>query len=82
MKLEEDLQSLIGLLSNVTDAYTAALFVPRESGGPLRLRACHSLSDHVLKDREIEVGQGLARGIGGGNTPALEERAQVSIHHP
>ncbi len=59
MKLEEDLQSLIGLLSNVTDAYTAALFVPRESGGPLRLRACHSLSDHVLKDREIEVGQGL-----------------------
>ncbi len=59
MKLEEDLQSLIGLLSNVTDAYTAALFVPRESDGPLRLRASHSLSDHVLKDREIEVGQGL-----------------------
>ena len=59
MKLEEDLQSLIGLLSNVTDAYTAALFVPRESGGPLRLCASHSLSDHVLKDREIEVGRGL-----------------------
>lgn len=59
MKLEEDLQSLIGLLSNVTDAYTAALFVPRESGGPLRICASHSLSDHVLKDREIEVGRGL-----------------------
>lgn len=59
MRLEQDLLSLIDLLSNTTDAYTAALFLPRESDGRLQLRACHTLSDHVPPDLLIEVGQGL-----------------------
>ncbi|MFQ5915003.1 MAG: GAF domain-containing protein [Nitrospinota bacterium] len=59
MRLEEDLLSLVDLLSNVTDAYTAALFFPRELDGRLQLRNCHTLSDHVPRNLVIDVGQGL-----------------------
>ncbi|MEE8111078.1 MAG: GAF domain-containing protein [bacterium] len=59
MRLEEDLLSLVDLLSNVTDAYTAALFLPRESDGRLQLRACHTLSDYVPADLVLDAGQGL-----------------------
>lgn len=59
MRLDQDLLSLVDLVSNVTDAYTAALFLPQESGGVLKLRAVHTLSDHLRKDLEIHVGQGL-----------------------
>jgi diguanylate cyclase (GGDEF)-like protein len=59
MRLKEDLLSLIDLLSNVTDAFTAALFIPDGPGGGLRIAACHTLSDHVPADLVIEIGQGL-----------------------
>ena len=59
MRLDEDLLSLVELVSNVTDAYTAALFLPLESDEDLQLRAAHTLSDHLHQDLTIQVGQGL-----------------------
>jgi transcriptional regulator with GAF, ATPase, and Fis domain len=57
--LQENLDSLIRLVSNVTDAFTAALFLPDETGSYLKLTSFHSLSYHIQRDVTIGIGHGL-----------------------
>ncbi len=59
MKFEQDFQSLIELVSNVTDAFTAGVFLPSPAEGMLSLRIYHTLSDHLTTDARIARGQGL-----------------------
>ena len=59
MKFEQDLQSLIELVANVTDAFTAGVFLPGPVEGMLSLRASHSLSEHLRADARVARGQGL-----------------------
>ncbi|MBI4664785.1 MAG: diguanylate cyclase [Nitrospinae bacterium] len=58
--LDEDISRLVSLVANVTDAFTAALFlVEGKKGDKLRLRACQSLSNSVVPGAEFPVGHGL-----------------------
>lgn len=54
-----DLDDLIKLVSNVTDAFTAALFILDDQGESLDLAAWHSLSKNVIPGARIGLGEGL-----------------------
>ena len=54
-----DLDDLIKLVSNVTEAYTAILFLPSPGGEGLTVAACHTLSKHLDYDVTIAPGEGL-----------------------
>lgn len=57
--LEDELQNFIKLVSNVTEAYTAALFlVDEKQCDSLRLQAWQSLSNNIAANVEIPVGNG------------------------
>ena len=56
--LAPDLDGLVRLVWNVTDAFTAALFLP-EQDGLLRLVSHASLSEHVVENCAVSPGQGL-----------------------
>ena len=58
MDLAPDLDGLVRLVWNVTDAFTAALFLPEEDG-LLRLASHASLSEHVVENCAVSPGQGL-----------------------
>ncbi len=58
MDLAPDLDGLVRLVWNVTDAFTAALFLPEEDG-LLRLASHASLSEHVVENCVVNPGQGL-----------------------
>jgi signal transduction protein with GAF and PtsI domain len=53
------LDDLIKLVSNVTDAFTAALFLTEGGGDSLTLVAFHSLSKNVVPGARIGLGEGL-----------------------
>jgi diguanylate cyclase (GGDEF)-like protein len=72
----EALDSLIKLVSNVTDAFTAALFLPNKTGTGLELTVFHSLSRHIPKDLFIEKGHGLI-----GWVAQAEQNLNVSEFH-
>ena len=57
--LERDLSSLIALVSNVTDAYSACLFLENRRHKTFQLTSYHSLSPHILPDATAESGQGF-----------------------
>ncbi|MGK7344799.1 MAG: GAF domain-containing protein [Candidatus Nitrospinota bacterium M3_3B_026] len=58
--LENDIQRLVRLAGNVTDAFTAALFLLDEgSEDTLTLRACQSLSGNIVTGARIPLGRGL-----------------------
>ncbi len=57
--LDNEIQGLIDLISNTTDAYTTALFVAPAAGEPLRLLAYQSLSSNINTDVRIAPGEGL-----------------------
>ncbi|MBI5815182.1 MAG: GAF domain-containing protein [Nitrospinae bacterium] len=58
--LEEELNRLVGLAGNVTDAFTAALFlVDDKRGDTLKLKASQSLSTNIIRDAEFPIGYGL-----------------------
>ncbi|MBI3013869.1 MAG: diguanylate cyclase [Candidatus Tectomicrobia bacterium] len=59
MGLEEDLDSLVRLISNVTESFTTAIFLLDPEVGLLRLKANHSLSENVIPTVSIPVGQGM-----------------------
>jgi len=56
---DNDIQSLIDLISNTTEAFTTALFLAAEPDGPLKLTAYQSLSQNINKDVSIGPGEGL-----------------------
>ncbi len=64
-----DLDDLIKLVSNVTDAFTAALFLSENKGDPLVLTAYHSLSKNVVPGASIGPGEGLIGWVAKHNKP-------------
>lgn len=56
---DTDIQSLIDLISNTTDAYTTALFTAPAPGEPLALLAYQSLSRNIDLQVRIAAGEGL-----------------------
>ena len=59
LQLDKELQRVIELISNTTEAYTSALFLAPKKGEPLRLVAYHSLSQHINPGVSINLGEGL-----------------------
>jgi len=58
--LDDELERLVRLVGNVTDAFTAALFlVDDRKGDTLKLKAVQSLSTSVIRDAEFPSGHGL-----------------------
>ncbi|MBF0171118.1 MAG: GAF domain-containing protein [Nitrospinae bacterium] len=58
--LKESVQRLVELVSNTTEAFTAALFLLDDHHpGVLRLYAWHTLSQSLVTDATIPVGHGL-----------------------
>lgn len=58
--IENDIQQFVRLVSNATDAFTAALFLFDERGGArLKLAAYQSLSNAIIPEAEIPMGYGL-----------------------
>ena len=57
--LERDLFSLVTLVSNVTDAYSACLFLENRRRKVFQLTSYHSLSPHILPEATVETGQGF-----------------------
>jgi GGDEF domain-containing protein len=55
----EPLEDFVALTANVTEAYTAALLLVDDSGNELRIAACHSLSDHLIRDARPSARSGL-----------------------
>lgn len=76
LELREDLDSLIRLVSNVTDSFTSALFLMCEGRSRLELVSFHTLSHHLIKDTSIEVGHGLI-----GRVAQSGESVNVSEFH-
>lgn len=67
--LERDLFSLISLVSNVTEAYSACLFLENKRRGAFQLTSYHSLSPHIVADATIETGQGFLGWVLENNEP-------------
>ena len=58
MRVEADIDEFIELVSNVTEAYTAAFFLADNRKQVLRLWRFHSLSENVISDAIIPFGIG------------------------
>ncbi|MDY7002073.1 MAG: hypothetical protein SVS15_09880, partial [Thermodesulfobacteriota bacterium] len=56
---DKEIQGLIDIISNTTEAYTTALFVAPAQGRPLSLLAHQSLSRNIKHDVSIAPGEGL-----------------------
>lgn len=54
-----ELQGLIDLCLNCLEAYSAVFFAADRRNGPMRLRACRSLSENIDPEALILPGQGL-----------------------
>ncbi len=59
MSTDQEVDELIKLLSNVTDAHTSALFWLNEEQNRLQLKAAHSLGHNLCTDTSIDMGCGL-----------------------
>jgi diguanylate cyclase (GGDEF)-like protein len=67
--LERDLFSLISLVSNVTDAYSACLFLKNKQRKLFQLTTFHSLSPNIIADASIKSGQGFMGWVLENNSP-------------
>ncbi|MFQ6111380.1 MAG: GAF domain-containing protein, partial [Nitrospinota bacterium] len=72
MRLERQLANLIALVSNVTEAYTAALFLENKARSGYQLITYHSLSRHIIPNALILPGQGLVGWV-------LQNRQPLSV---
>lgn len=59
MDLQNDLDSLMALVSNSFNAFTSAFFQLEDRGQTLCLKSFYSLSPNIIKDCSISVGEGL-----------------------
>jgi len=67
-----EIHSLVRLAGNVTDAFTAALFlVDEEKPGRLVLSAFQSLSNNVIKAANIPIGHGLVGWVAKHERPTI-----------
>ncbi len=67
--LERDLFSLITLVSNVTEAYSACLFLENKRRKTYQLTTYHSLSPYILTDASVDIGQGFMGWVLENNEP-------------
>ncbi|MEE9240517.1 MAG: GAF domain-containing protein [bacterium] len=67
--LERDLFSLISLVSNVTESYSACLFLENRQRRSFQLTTFHSLSPHIISDASIKSGQGFMGWVLENNSP-------------
>ena len=67
--LERDIFSLITLVSNVTEAYSACLFLENKRRKTYQLTTFHSLSPYILADASVDVGQGFMGWVLENNEP-------------
>ena len=56
---DDTIQGLVDLVSNTSEAHTAALFLTHEPGGPLYMAAYQSLSKNINSLVSIAPGEGL-----------------------
>jgi diguanylate cyclase (GGDEF)-like protein len=70
--LERDIFSLVTLVSNVMEAYSACLFLENKPRKIFQLTAVHSLSPHIISNASIKTGQGFMGWV-------LENNAPLSI---
>jgi diguanylate cyclase (GGDEF)-like protein len=56
---DKELENLIKLVSNITDAHTSALFWLNKEQNQLQLKTVYSLSRHLQPQASIELGSGL-----------------------
>ena len=69
MNLERDILSLVRLVSNVTEAYSACLFLEDKKRKTYQLASYHSLSPHIIADASVEAGQGFMGWVLENNEP-------------
>ncbi|VAX16727.1 hypothetical protein MNBD_NITROSPINAE04-1851 [hydrothermal vent metagenome] len=72
-----EIHSLVRLAGNVTDAFTAALFlVDAQKPGQLVLKAFQSLSNNIIKAATIPVGHGLVGWVAKHERPTIAKNFQ------
>lgn len=59
MGFEDDLDTLVRLISNVTESFTTALFLVDPQSGYLRLESFYTLGQSIIPETTIPVGQGM-----------------------
>ncbi len=57
--LRRDLSALAELIANITESYTAAIFIRQRSEDSLELGGAHTLSREFIYDAQIPFGRGL-----------------------
>ena len=67
--LKRDLFSLITLVGNVMEAYSASLFLENKSRRNFQLTTFHSLSPHIIPDASVVSGQGFLGWVLENNEP-------------
>lgn len=77
--LKDDADHLIQLVCNVTEAFSALLFlVSDKNPGSLRLYACQSLSMNIKKDATINIGHGLIGWVAKNDQPTHADNFDIS----
>ncbi len=71
MSVDVHLLDIIKLISNVTDAFTTALFVADERCESLTLQAYYSLSKNVIPQAHFGYGEGIAGWVAKNNKPII-----------
>jgi signal transduction protein with GAF and PtsI domain len=74
MDPHQELRDAINLLADITEAFTAALFLRREKDGPLRPFIWHTLSRSFRADADIAPGEGLVGFVAKHGTPVDVDR--------
>lgn len=69
INLERDIFSLVRLVSNVTEAYSACLFLEDRKRKTYQLASYHSLSPHIIADASVAAGQGFMGWVLENNEP-------------
>lgn len=68
-RLFKELDGMMKLLSNVTDAFTSALFLSHKDEKLLRLKVYHSLGSSVIEGVKVGLGEGLIGWVASHNEP-------------
>ena len=71
-----DLREAIELLADITEAFTAALYLREQNGETLRPVAWHTLSKSFRQGPEIQMGEGLVGYVAKHKTPVDVDRYQ------
>lgn len=71
MSVDTHLLNIIKLISNVTDAFTTALFLSDEKSETLSLKAYYTLSKHVIPNASFGYGDGMVGWVARNSKPLI-----------